>query len=112
MYKNPVIRNIVAGSMLLLFAISATPKQVFHDVLTHHKHALVKFDGLINLQAAKNNFQCNWHDQPIKSPFTEQPVLRLQQPLVNYTSYISHYSLDFHSTELLLSSLRAPPSQG
>jgi hypothetical protein len=111
MYKNYVIRNFTAGAMFLLFAISITPKQIFHDIITRHKHSYIKFDGTINVQASKNNFQCNWHDQPVKSPFTDQPAFRLVQPIIVYNSYINRYSFRFYSTELFFSSLRGPPAQ-
>ena len=110
MHKNPFIRNFTAGAMLLLFAISITPKQIFHDLITKHKHSYAKSDGTTTIQASKNNFHCNWHDQPVKSPFTDRPAFRLSQPNVVYLSYTNHYSLRFYSTELLFSSLRAPPS--
>jgi hypothetical protein len=111
MHSHNLIRKLTAGGMLVLFAISITPKQVFHDLITKHKHTYLKFDGTISLQASKNNFHCNWHDQPVKSPFRDQPDIRLSQPNVVYSSYINHYSLKFYSVELLFSSLRAPPTQ-
>ncbi|SRR5258706_14563379 len=109
MYKNLAIRNSAAGAMLLLFTVSITPKQFFHDLITRHKHSFVKFDGNLNLQAAKKNFQCNWHDQPVKSSFTDQHGFRLPQPIILFTSYINRYSLNLYSRELFFSSLRAPP---
>jgi hypothetical protein len=111
MYKNQFIRSLTAGVMILLFAISITPKRFFHDVITKHKHIYVKFDGVANFQASKNNFQCNWPDQPVNSPFNDQPGFRLPQPIIVYTSYINHYTPNFYFTELLFSSLRGPPSQ-
>src|SRR5258705_2215033 len=104
MHKNRVIRSFTAGAMLLLFAISITPKQFFHDIITRHKHSYVTVDGAINLHASKNNFQCNWHEQPVKSPFTDWHSFRLPQPFTFYTSYINHYSLNFYSSPLLFSS--------
>ena len=95
----------------MLFALSITPKQLLHYVITGHKHSYVKSGGTESLQTAKNNFQCNWDDHVIVSPFTDQPGFRLPQPLLVYTSYVNHYTLNYYSTEFFFSSLRGPPSQ-
>jgi hypothetical protein len=95
--------------MLLLFALSITPKQILHNVITGHKHNYIKFEGAENVKASKNNFQCNWPEQLVESPFTDQPGFRLQQPALVYASYINHYTLRYYATELFFSSLRGPP---
>jgi hypothetical protein len=111
MYKNRVIRNLTAGAMLVLFALSITPKQFLHNVITGHKHSYLKSGGTQNLQAAKNNFQCNWNEELIISPFLDEPDLTLPQPVLVYASYTTHYTLNYFSTEVFFSSLRGPPSQ-
>jgi hypothetical protein len=97
--------------MLVLFVISVTPKQLLHNVITGHKHSYAKLEADINFQASKNNFQCNWHDQLIESPFIDQPDFELPQPFIHHASYTNHYTLSYYSASLFLSSLRGPPTQ-
>ena len=94
----------------MLFALSVTPKQLLHDVVTGHKHSPIKYD-VVNVQASKNNFQCNWHNDAVESPFTDQPALQFDHPLPPYTSYITFNNSDQYSAENFYSALRGPPSR-
>src|SRR5258706_1660023 len=96
--------------MLLLFLVSITPKQLFHDAITGHKHSYSKFDGALNVHSPKNNFQCNWHNDVIESPFADEPVLEIDYPLPVHSSYIAFNNCSYHSFEHFFSPLRGPPS--
>src|SRR5262245_31165649 len=97
--------------MLLLFALSITPKQLLHDVITGHKHNYTKSGEITHYQAAKNNFQCNWQEQLVESPFVDEPAFRIENPPVVFSSYTNHYSPSYNSAEVLFTSLRGPPSR-
>jgi hypothetical protein len=97
--------------MLLLFAISVAPKQLLHDVITGHKHSYTALTSENNFQVPSKNFNCNWHNQLIESPFTYQPDFQIDYPVIAYSSCTNHYTSGYYSTEILLSSLRGPPSQ-
>ncbi|MEI9807497.1 MAG: hypothetical protein WDO16_06190 [Bacteroidota bacterium] len=97
--------------MLLLFALSITPKQFLHDAITGHKHSYAKSGADTELRAAKNNFQCNWDHQLVESPFTGQPVFQFTNPLIIHSSFINYYTLGEYSAEQVLSSLRGPPTR-
>ena len=109
MLLSQTIRKITAGIMLMLFALSVTPKQLLHDVITGHKHSPVKYD-VVNVKASKNNFQCNWHSDAVESPFTDEPALRLDHPLPPYTSYITFNTSNRYAAEHFYSALRGPPA--
>lgn len=96
--------------MLFLFAVSITPKQLFHDAITGHKHSYSKFDGVLNVHAPKTNFQCNWHNQAVESPFTNEPGLLPDDPLPVYSSYSDFNNCNYQSAEHFFSLLRGPPS--
>jgi hypothetical protein len=96
--------------MLLLFALSVTPKQLLHDTITGHKHSHVKFNGAINYQASKNNFICNWQDDAVESPFTDQPAFQFDHVPAPSSPYINYYTCTFYSAEHSFSSLRGPPA--
>jgi hypothetical protein len=111
LYKNQSIKTVAAALMLLLFALSVTPKQLLHDAITGHKHSYSRLEADAKYQASKNNFKCNWHNQVIASPFIDQGVFQIKQPVLSYSSYINHYTLSYYSTQPFFSSLRGPPCQ-
>jgi len=95
--------------MLLLFALSVTPKQLLHDVITGHKHTPIKYD-VVNVQASKNNFQCNWHNDAVESPFADQTAFRFDHPLSFFVSFTIFHTQGYYSTDDFISVLRGPPS--
>ncbi|MEI9911183.1 MAG: hypothetical protein WDO71_16850 [Bacteroidota bacterium] len=111
MNKPQIIKKLAAGLMLLLFALSITPKQLLHDVITGHTHNYAKFEKHSNFQASSNNIQCNWHNQLVESPFTDQPDFQLDHPAVVHSSPALYYTLHDYFTDRFFSSLRGPPGQ-
>jgi hypothetical protein len=109
LYSNQLIKRFTAGLMLLLFALSVTPKQLLHYAITGHKHNYAKSGEPVNFKASKNNFQCNWDEQVVESPFTDEPDFQLPQPPTFFSSHINHYILSTYSAELFFSALRGPP---
>jgi hypothetical protein len=110
LYFNKTIRKITAAILLLLFALSVTPKQLLHDAITGHKHTQVKYNGTVNFLAAKKSFQCNWDNDAVESPFTYQPDLQPDLSLPAYSSHVNYYSCNYYSAEYFFSPLRGPPS--
>ena len=96
--------------MLFLFVLSVTPKQLLHDVITGHKHSVINYD-VVNFQAAKNNFQCNWHNDAVESPFTDQPAFQFDYSRSFFISYDDFYTQGFCYTEDFTFALRGPPSR-
>ncbi len=97
--------------MLLLFAISVTPKQLLHDVITGHKHSNATVEGIVNVQNSKNSFQCSWQNDAIVSPFTGQPDFQHDGPVIPHSPFFNYYILKYYSADILFSFLRGPPSQ-
>ena len=95
--------------MLLLFALTITPKQLLHDVISGHKHSYIESGELIWFQSSKNNFQCNWHNDAVESPFTGHPELQVSHPCNAYSSGTDYYILNHYSAERFFYSLRGPP---
>ena len=94
--------------MLLLFALSVTPKQLLHDVVTGHKHEYAKSDTE-NVKSSKPGFQCNWDNELIESPFKGEAVFRLNHPNITYSPEFNDYILHYYSAIHFFSSLRGPP---
>jgi hypothetical protein len=96
--------------MLSLFAISITPKQLLHDILTGHKHQLTKQSAELQVQQSKTSFHCEWNQQDIESPFSPAPVILLEAPAFLPISHIVYFIPGFHSSGIEYSSLRGPPN--
>jgi hypothetical protein len=96
--------------MLLLFAFSIAPKLWLHDILSGHKHSLVRDDKAEHIQTSGNSFQCDWTDHSLQSPFTELPDFTITHPPVVYISPANFYIPGKYSAEPILSSLRGPPA--
>ena len=94
--------------MLLLFALSVTPKQLLHDVATGHKHEYAKSYTEI-VKSSKPGFQCNWDNELIESPFKGEAVFRLNQPNIYFLPEFSDYILRYYSAVYFFPSLRGPP---
>ena len=110
MNKRPIIRKGIAVLMLMLFAVTITPRQLFHDVITGHKHSYVKLVGTQDFNPSKAGFQCNWNNDLIDSAFNDPVVFQLDHPVVHHSSEFNRYILNYYSAVHYFSSLRGPPS--
>lgn len=110
MHRRKIIRTITAGIMLLLFALSITPKQLLHNAVAGHKHDYSPLSKESNFKVPKKSFQCNWQEQAIESPFTYESVFQVAEALVFLSFYQGHYTRNLYSAESDYSSLRGPPS--
>src|SRR5689334_14884 len=109
LYSKLIIRKFTAGLMLLLFALSITPKQLLHDTLTGHKHSYQTENHDANVKSSKPGFNCNWNHDLLESPFTGEPAMRLDHPITAGTALYIDYRVSYHSTLQYYSSLRGPP---
>ncbi|MFT3825572.1 MAG: hypothetical protein QM731_16755 [Chitinophagaceae bacterium] len=70
MTKHPIIRSVIAGLMLLLFAFSITPKKTLHDWLVDHKDQSSMHVKTGEALVGKTGFNCNCESLVAESPFT------------------------------------------
>jgi hypothetical protein len=96
--------------MLSLFAISITPRQVLHDLVTGHRHQLENQSGNLQVQQSQSSFQCEWNQQDIVSPFTTANAISLGHPAVLHISHVVYFVPGYHSDGNDYSSLRGPPN--
>ena len=112
LYSKQIIRKFTAGLMLLLFALSITPKQLLHDALTGHKHNYQTESHDANVNSSKPGFKCNWNHDLLESPFTDEPAIRMEYPLIATKPAFIYYNISYYSNLQYYSSLRGPPSVG
>jgi hypothetical protein len=105
------IKRLPAGFMLVVFAISITPRIALHTWFAAHKDAVVKkFSNTGQLQFAKASFNCNCVTIVAESPFTEPGNSFEFYTFRPFTVRQTLLTFTFYSTKYLLYSLRGPPA--
>ena len=108
MKSSQIIKGIIGGFLLCVFAVGITPKQVLHDALTHHQHIPGKEKN--GASVSKDRFNCDEENFVAESPFVDQdntiiliaPETFQVSPNLFFTSYFFIHQFFFE--------LRGPPS--
>ncbi len=66
---SPIIKQLCAGLLLLLFAFSNTPKKTLHDFFANHKDVPVRSSRSKTIQFSQSGFNCHCDDLVVESPF-------------------------------------------
>lgn len=71
MTKNSIIQNISAVFLLLIFAISATPKKFLHDAFANHKDAKASTftDTFHHKKISTATTHCSVDELVVEAPF-------------------------------------------
>ena len=104
-----IIKGFISGLLLSLFVLGITPKQVLHDLLTHHNHVDVK-DKTADW-IGKDRFNCDDENFVAESPFVhDDNSVIINTPCVFKVNtdfnFLSYFFLHQHFLEL-----RGPPIQ-
>jgi len=109
--QKPILRQLLAGVLLLVFTFSVTPKKFLHDAIANHKDKVTVVSPGGNPQVSHTGFICKCDNLVAESPFTNDvlyfdfapvPVFSVQQ-----TSALYH----FYSSAVFFFKLRGPPVQ-
>lgn len=110
LFKNLVIKKIVAVSMLIVFAFSITPTIVFHNWLANHSDTIRKISGGgTGEQLGKITFNCHCDHIVAESPFTEPGKLIIQQAVSLFTIEQVDALDQLTTAPFIFHSLRGPP---
>jgi hypothetical protein len=96
--------------MLLLFALSVTPKQLLHDVVTGHTHTNTRDVDGDKVKTSLPGFQCNWNSEVVESPFNNHAAIQEDHPVAEYSRAFILFIVNYNSALHFFSSLRGPPS--
>lgn len=99
----------ISTLLLLLFALSITPKKILHDLIVHHE------DDSSYLTAAtpgfvKSGFHCDTDNNVAESPFTGGDPVTISMPPVEFISFNDAVNGSLHSVTVFYFSLRGPPA--
>jgi hypothetical protein len=107
--KNSLLYRLVTFVLLVLFALSITPKLYLHAVFADHTDVVYKqTDG--KTQVSKNGFTCDCNNQVATSPFTEHADAFEIGILSVYQSFIPHFPSQIIASTQFYFELRGPPA--
>src|SRR5258706_15372699 len=69
-----IIRQLLAGVLLLVFAFSITPKKFLHDAIANHEDKVVLISPGDTPQFSNTGFICKCDNLVAESPFTDESV--------------------------------------
>ncbi len=112
MYKNQTILRFSAVVMLLIFALSITPKRYLHDIFANHTDITghIAADGKVLI--SKTGFNCDCNTAVATSPFTDQVEELKLGFFSSYSLLVPAYIHSIYSPAHALLGLRGPPSLG
>lgn len=97
--------------MLLLFAISITPKKTLHDIFGCHKETNKSILQNGEVQLGMDGFDCSCQQPDLKAPFLEQTLFATITLLpILHCKPASSYTAALYENALLFSQLRGPPA--
>ena len=110
MFKNQIIKKIVAAAMLIVFAFSITPTIVFHNWLVNHTDTFKKDAHSKGGQLGKQTFNCHCDHIVAESPFTEPGKVIINYPAQSFSLFKAELQVQYTSSPYFLYSLRGPPA--
>ncbi|MEO6315491.1 MAG: hypothetical protein ABIO53_11135 [Chitinophagaceae bacterium] len=107
--QKPIVKQLLAGVLLLVFTFSIAPKKFLHDAIANHKDKVAVLSPGDAAQLTHTGFICKCDNLVAESPFTNEvprfeflsiPVFSVQR-----TSSIYH----FYASTVFFFELRGPP---
>lgn len=98
----------ISALLLLLFALSITPKKILHDLIVHHEDDIsyhTATPGFI-----KSGYHCDTDNNVAESPFTSGDPVTIPKPPVEFISFNDAVNSSLHSITAFYFTLRGPPA--
>lgn len=103
------LSRAVSALLLLLFALSITPKKTLHDWLVDHQDDTSYHHQAVPL-VIKSGFHCDTENNVAESPFTGEEPVDILQPLPVFISFNDAVNSALHSNTSFYLTLRGPPA--
>ena len=108
MIKSVYIKKILSVFLLVVFALSITPKKYLHDMFAKHIDCRYEKSNTKTYQLSSSGFNCNCDNLVAESSFViDQHVFSF--PVFNFFSAYLITAISFSSVPGIYSSLRGPP---
>jgi hypothetical protein len=110
LFKNQIIKKIVAAALLVVFAFSITPTIVFHNWLANHTDTCKKSGDTNTQQIGKQTFNCHCDHIVAESPFTEPVTNFNTAPAQSFSLIKVELQVRINASQHYFYSLRGPPA--
>lgn len=110
MSLHPVIRRLLAGFMLFVFAFSIMPKKTLHDLVANHRDQRAAISSSHHTNVAADGFMCKCDNLVAESPFTGDATVFELSPVRSYAVQESTEPYCFYASSCFFFSLRGPPA--
>jgi len=108
--QKPIIRQLLAGVLLLVFTFSIAPKKFLHDAIANHKDKITVLSPGGTLQLSHTGFICKCDNLVAESPFTNE-LLYFDFAAIRLFSVQPTIPLyHFYSSAVFFFELRGPPA--
>jgi hypothetical protein len=108
--QKTIIRQLLAGVLLLVFTFSVTPKKFLHDAIANHKDKPELATNGNEPQLSYAGFMCKCDNLVAESPFTDEPIYfdfaAVKPVSVQKDTTLYH----FYSSTFFFFELRGPPA--
>ena len=109
--QKSIIRQLLAGVLLLVFTFSIAPKKFLHDAIANHTDKITVVSPGGNPQLSNTGFICKCDNLVAESPFTDEAPHFDFVPLWFFSIQQSSALYHFYSSPVFFFELRGPPSQ-
>lgn len=82
--SKAIIQKLKAAFLLLVFAISITPKTFFHDLIANHKDFSTCKQVHTTAVLHTQGYNCHFDDLVVSMPFLQQPALPVIHLTISY----------------------------
>jgi len=107
MKRKPIIKTIVCSYLLVLFALSITPKRFVHNVFANHTDKQSQKSTGSSDQLSSSTYNCD-DDNQVAEPGLISSECFETPSLFTFSNYIVK-NISFTSSTANYSSLRGPP---
>jgi hypothetical protein len=109
---HPVIRRLLAGAMLIVFAFGVTPKKILHDLVANHKDNRVVASASAIIKISADGFTCKCDNLVAESPFTDAVDQHVLPAATSFAVQESAMLACIYVSTHFFFSLRGPPTAG
>ena len=109
--QTNTIQKIISFFLIILFALSNTPRIVIHDLLADHKDTYCSGQIAHGASVTKAGINCHFDQFVAESPFVETPSLNTTHAALFFSIAKDDCHCLYYSLSIISYGLRGPPAR-
>jgi hypothetical protein len=109
--QKSIIRQLLAGVLLLVFTFSMAPKKFLHDAIANHRDKTTVLTPGTAQQLSHTGFICKCDNLVAESPFTDETPYFDFAAIRPFSAWQNIPLYHFYSSDVFFFELRGPPVQ-